>query len=217
MITRAGSRPTAGIPPNGQLIQWCPGRQDLQTDLSSASVSAGANVGYQWIKLGLIYPYLNNPLVYKCPADISSLSSFGLTFPHVRSMSMNAWMAPIVPYANNTTCRCYYKEAAMSNPGPVNLWVFLDENPISINDGSFICEPDIPDWVDCPASYHNGAGGVAFADGHAIIKKWSDPVILRQWTSPTIQPGNPGFVRIAFTPGYSDWGWLEAASTVLLN
>jgi len=207
----------AGISPNGTLIQWCPGRQDESSDLSPASVSAGSNVGYQWIKMGLLYPYLNNPLVYKCPADSSSITTFGLNFLHVRSMSMNAWMSPIAPYANNTTCRCYYKEVAMMNPGAANLWVFLDENPISINDGSFICEPDIPDWVDCPASYHNGAGGVAFADGHAIIKKWSDPVVLHQWAAPTIAPGNPGFVRIAPTPGYSDWNWLETASTVLLN
>ncbi|MCL5098014.1 MAG: hypothetical protein M1608_10900 [Candidatus Omnitrophica bacterium] len=29
--------------------------------------------------------------------------------------------------------------------------------------------------VDVPASYHNGAGGISFADGHAEIHKWLDP------------------------------------------
>ena len=29
--------------------------------------------------------------------------------------------------------------------------------------------------VDYPASYHNGAGGFSFADGHSEIKKWNDP------------------------------------------
>jgi prepilin-type N-terminal cleavage/methylation domain-containing protein/prepilin-type processing-associated H-X9-DG protein len=207
----------AGISPGGALIQWCPGRQDLSTDLSGASVAPASNLGYLWIKAGLIYPFVNTVNVYKCPADISSITSFGQSLPHVRSMSMNAWMSPIAPYANNTTCRCYYKETAMINPGSANLWVFIDENPVSINDGSFICEPDIRDWIDCPASYHNGAGGVAFADGHAQIKKWTDPVVLHDWAPPTIQLGNPGFVRLPCTPGYPDWGWLAAASTVLNN
>ena len=29
--------------------------------------------------------------------------------------------------------------------------------------------------IDVPASYHNGAGGLSFADGHAEIHKWLDP------------------------------------------
>ena len=29
--------------------------------------------------------------------------------------------------------------------------------------------------IDYPASYHNGAAGLSFADGHAEIKKWLDP------------------------------------------
>ena len=28
--------------------------------------------------------------------------------------------------------------------------------------------------IDYPASYHNGAGGISFADGHAEIRKWVD-------------------------------------------
>jgi prepilin-type processing-associated H-X9-DG protein len=54
-------------------------------------------------------------------------------------------------------------------------WVFSDEHPDSINDG-FQCTPyeDEEDtaWSDVPASYHNGACGFAFADGHSEIHKW---------------------------------------------
>jgi prepilin-type processing-associated H-X9-DG protein len=28
---------------------------------------------------------------------------------------------------------------------------------------------------DLPASYHNRAGGLSFADGHSEIRKWQDP------------------------------------------
>ncbi len=27
-------------------------------------------------------------------------------------------------------------------------------------------------WADLPASYHNGAAGFSFADGHSEIHKW---------------------------------------------
>jgi prepilin-type processing-associated H-X9-DG protein len=32
--------------------------------------------------------------------------------------------------------------------------------------------------VDYPASYHGGAGGFSFVDGHSELKKWSTPKIL---------------------------------------
>ena len=32
---------------------------------------------------------------------------------------------------------------------------------------------------DLPASYHNGAGGLSFADGHQEIKRWLDPRTTR--------------------------------------
>ena len=48
----------------------------------------------------------------------------------------------------------------------------IDEHPDSINDGYFINNPSGTAWQDIPASYHNGACGFSFADGHSEIKKW---------------------------------------------
>jgi len=43
-----------------------------------------------------------------------------------------------------------------------------------------------------PASYHNGAGGVAFVDGHSEIKKWRGstvvPVRIRAFDNTLTQP-----------------------------
>ena len=198
----------------GAWAQWCPGRQDLIGDLSP--LGAPNNIGYNWAKLGLLYPYVNNMGVYRCPADNYTVSSAGATYPHVRSMSMNTWLAPISPYQNITTVYSYYKESNLINPGVANTWVFIDENPISINDGSFICSPTIDEWVDCPATYHNGAGGIAFADGHAQIRKWLDPTVLQKWAPPTILPGNPGFTRLPPTQSPpTDLTYLQNASTAL--
>ena len=164
--------------------------------------------------MGLLYPYVNTTAIYKCPADQSSISFFGQTYPHVRSVSMNSWLGDIVSYAETTTVVSYYKKSSLVDSGAAGLWVFIDENPISINDGSFICIPGVNRWIDCPATYHNNAGGLSYADGHAQIKKWQDPTVLRGWAPPTIQPGNPGCVRLP--PGNpSDLGFLQPISTVI--
>jgi prepilin-type N-terminal cleavage/methylation domain-containing protein/prepilin-type processing-associated H-X9-DG protein len=180
--------------PGGSLSQWCPGRQDVVTDLSP--VNSAVNVGYEWIELGLIYPYVGNVSAYHCPADSSSGSAFGTRYPHVRSVSMNAWLGPIAPFNGATTVESYYKESDLVQPGPSQLFVLMDENPLSINDASVIFEPGVAQWIDAPATYHNGGGGMSFADGHAEIKRWTDQAVLTEWNSPTIQPGNPAFTRV---------------------
>jgi prepilin-type processing-associated H-X9-DG protein len=72
----------------------------------------------------------------------------------------------------------YYakKVTDLVKPHPAKAWVFVDEHPDSINDGCFFVNPWLPGtssrWTDLPASYHNGACGFVFADGHSEIKKW---------------------------------------------
>ena len=53
---------------------------------------------------------------------------------------------------------------------PAKTYVTLDEHPDGINDGFFIIDINATQWGDLPASYHNGACGFSFADGHAEIK-----------------------------------------------
>ena len=67
---------------------------------------------------------------------------------------------------------------------PAEILVVLDEHPDSINDGWFIfCTAGDPTertaWSDLPASYHNGAAGFSFADGHSEIRKWRNSSTLR--------------------------------------
>jgi prepilin-type processing-associated H-X9-DG protein len=79
----------------------------------------------------------------------------------------------------------YYRYDKMSDilePAPGQLCVFVDEHPDSINDGwmaTAVNDRTFPYdrsfWIDLPASYHNGACGFCFADGHAEIHKWLEP------------------------------------------
>jgi prepilin-type N-terminal cleavage/methylation domain-containing protein/prepilin-type processing-associated H-X9-DG protein len=130
------------------------------------------------IKDGLLFPYLKVLEVYKCPADNKADGR-----PEaLRSISMNTLMG--APDGLN-----FEKSKQMKKTGqlqrPSLLWVTIDENPVTINDGSFRVPTNQRGWVDMPATYHNDAGGLSFADGHAEIYKWTDPVVLKGKRSPT--------------------------------
>ena len=77
--------------------------------------------------------------------------------------------------------RKYTKMSDLIDPGPSKTWVLVDEHPVSMNDGFFCVDmngyPSISGTTmpDYPASYHLGAAGFSFADGHSEIKRWKDP------------------------------------------
>ena len=159
------------ILPGGRWEQWCPGSVDAGNGVTSTN--------QLFLERGMIYPQIKNRAVYKCPADRKSF----LGSPTVRSMSMNCWFNPINPWTE-TNGKIIKKTTDMTSPSPVMTWVTIDENPDSINDGWFVVNvtrgnPASLQWVDYPASYHNNAGGLSFADGHAEIKKWKDATVLK--------------------------------------
>src|SRR5215204_1933233 len=128
-------------------------------------------------KLG---PYANKSIgIYKCPADVYTCSFRNIQMPRVRSMSMNGFIEGGQyrdASGGSTWYHDYFRYDKMTdivNPPPSRLFVFVDEHPDSINDGWMITDVTNPNtWVDLPASYHNGACGFSFADGHGEIKKW---------------------------------------------
>jgi hypothetical protein len=67
------------------------------------------------------------------------------------------------------------KLTQMINPSPSSTFIYLDEQADSINDSAFF-SPWGGKWYDLPASYHNGAGGLSFGDGHSEIHKWQASV-----------------------------------------
>jgi prepilin-type processing-associated H-X9-DG protein len=80
--------------------------------------------------------------------------------------------------ANQNRYRTFYKTSDLAAAGPSDLYVLLDEHPDSINAGGFanqmVENPGQARIIDYPASYHNRAAGVSFADGHSEIRKWLD-------------------------------------------
>ena len=54
-------------------------------------------------------------------------------------------------------------------------------------------------WTDAPASYHGGACGFGFADGHAEVRKW----IEKSTIIPVLKTGRNGFSA----PNSRDIAW----------
>jgi len=140
----------------------------------------------EYVKNGVLARYTAAALqIYKCPADVflSSQQRRASWTARLRSNSMNAFFGRSEPESRRssdatvrgvnwgmTQYKQFLKTADVNSPSMT--WVTVDEHPDSINDGFFIIGDTASQWGDAPASYHNGACGFSFADGHAEIHKW---------------------------------------------
>ena len=161
------------LPPNNSGSQSRGGWVDGWLDFAAGNTDNTNTVFLTNAKIG---PYTKNIGIYKCPGDFYPGAFRGSTLPRVRSVSMNAYCDG-TPGSSSPTAGffIYRKLSDIKRPAPNNLWVFVDEHADSINDGWLVNGmPGGLGWTDLPASYHSGACGIGFADGHAEIKKWLD-------------------------------------------
>ena len=181
------------------------------------------------------FDYTKNVKVYKCPADnyVSSQQlAKGMTY-RPRSYSMNMFVGPNMPpeagptTAVNGTFSGYRQFLTLSSIiRPANLWVVMDEHPDSINDGFLQSDPhtDISQWGagswnDLPASYHNGACGIAFADGHSEIHVWKSHTCTILPVRFLIQPPQVTWPPFSDDPAGAamDVGYLAPLTSVPVN
>jgi prepilin-type processing-associated H-X9-DG protein len=153
------------------------------------------------IKMGLLYPYAPNPGVFKCPDDNTV---------HVRSYSMQPQLAfyqygqKLDPQSANgfPGYPPMYLENQMVKISPALTLVFLDENPLSINDsmcGIFIAGNR---WWDFPAVWHSRGCNLSFADGHVEHWRWMDARTLTL-TSGETTANNSDLQRLQAVIGYN--------------
>ncbi len=167
--------------------------------------------------------YVKNARCYRCPGDQSAGLVPGLSSPvdRVRSVSMNSWLGyNSEAWDGPPRLTVYKKISQMINPSPSGLWVVLDEREDSINDAWFAVSmagsPATPGAaptpgayiiIDFPASYHGGAAGFAFADGHSEIHKWRDAR-----TMPVLKRGQDTALRVP-SANNVDVAWIQEHST----
>ena len=165
------------------------------------------NTNPAYVLSGKLAPYVNNQLrVYKCPADQTAAQNG----PRLRSISLNSLVGDPLISTNrfNPTWIQFLKMSQF--PGPASFYVFVEEHPDTINDGYFMNRWDVIKWGNLPASWHNGAANMSWADGH---------LERHRWTPDTVRPpvrggvGSGGFVPSPPT----DYLWLRERTSVKLN
>ncbi len=168
------------VSPQEKRVNWCTGGLDFN----------GANRSNWDVEQDLakspLMPFIGKKsfAIWKCPADQAAVTVGGKRLPRVRSNSMSqvfdfgGWL----PASN---WRVYGKSAQIRLPA--KTWVLVDEHPDSINDAACAVQMAKPgattaQIIDFPASYHNGACGLSFADGHSEIHKWQGARIKERVT-----------------------------------
>jgi prepilin-type N-terminal cleavage/methylation domain-containing protein len=123
------------------------------------------------ITRGTIYPYTGSKDIYRCPLDSRTMGGV----PYVRSYSMNNWMNGMSPAewdpSLDASRKVYTKDTAI--PSPSKLFVFIDEDKESINDGLFVVVIDPGGYMnDIPSRLHKPVYPLSFADGHVEAFKF---------------------------------------------
>jgi len=169
--------------------------------------TAEENTNTAYLISGKLTPLLAlNTAVYKCPSDRALAENGSRT----RSYSMNSLVGNPGVLTNkfNPNYAQFFKPAEIKIPS--GTFVFLDEHPDTLNDGFFMNRLEVDSWGNLPASHHNGAANLSFADGHIETHRWA----VRDTIRPAVKGGaGGGFPAVPPT----DYRWLRERSSVRLN
>jgi prepilin-type processing-associated H-X9-DG protein/prepilin-type N-terminal cleavage/methylation domain-containing protein len=128
---------------------------------------------------GGIGPYTSKHAgLYRCPSDraVSDIQAGAGWSARVRTTSMNAMIGDAGKFSrtgenvNNPHYRQFFRLGLV--PKPSQIFTLIEEHPDSNNDGYFLNKPKTLQWMDLPASFHNGSANLAYADGHVAARKW---------------------------------------------
>jgi prepilin-type N-terminal cleavage/methylation domain-containing protein/prepilin-type processing-associated H-X9-DG protein len=182
---------------------WCLG--DARMDTTTSNLQAG-----------LLYPYDRSPGIYHCPSDLSTVQDANgnpLAQARVRSYNMSQsvnglglMVDPQSGYPVDTTQPCFMKVSAITNPPPSRLFVFIDENELTLSDDQFgypMPNYDPGVWWDMPSNRHDQGANVSFADGHSEHWHWKAPMIYTSGyfggepnPQPVLQTQMPDYARV---------------------
>jgi prepilin-type N-terminal cleavage/methylation domain-containing protein/prepilin-type processing-associated H-X9-DG protein len=103
----------------------------------------------------------------------------------IRSCAMDGAMGDGAKYYKGVWSAYYnvLKTSFMHWPGPSDCWVITDEHPDSNDDCAFYVNPADANastsdntFSELPGSMHAKSAGIAFADGHSEMHKWTGGV-----------------------------------------
>ena len=134
--------------------------------------------------IGSIGPYAHSAGVYHCPADKYPDPTWHVQ--RVRSCSMNAWTDG-TGTGGGGSYKVFKKISDFGGKlAASDCFMFLDENPVSLNDGWFLYYTSGATVYDMPAINHGRYSSFSFADGHTEPHEWHDAFLKTSF------PGSPG-------------------------
>jgi prepilin-type N-terminal cleavage/methylation domain-containing protein/prepilin-type processing-associated H-X9-DG protein len=233
---------SAGAAAQAKMKNWVVGSMIEAQDAGDAPANQAGKVSELLDPNTLLSPYVTIRTVYHCPAD-NYVDPYAGNRVHVRSYSMNSavgtifssssamggsdprplgspvqggWLLGRNYQGGQITYLTYGKMTSFNRPGPANTWVFMDENPLTINDSSMatsaVGTPGGTYLIDFPAGNHNGATGISFADGHVVIHKWQDK---RTYDATVIPHGSGGQGQFTQSPDNPDCFYLAPITSAL--
>jgi prepilin-type N-terminal cleavage/methylation domain-containing protein len=155
------------------------------------------------IRQSKLYTYGQSVAIYRCPAD-QGVTINGQVVQTVRSYSMNSFMGArdphlgAIPSTAENYVPFYAKYAEI--PRPEQMWVLLEQDERSIDDGFFVTDPTAGIWWDLPAMSEHRHGysyTLSFADGHSSIWRYQDSRSFLVSSNKWEQPGNVDLARLA--------------------
>jgi prepilin-type N-terminal cleavage/methylation domain-containing protein len=156
--------------------------------------------------------YIKNADTYKCPSDQESyLQKNGHPIPQVRSYSLNLYLGTIPSFISYTSPQYKVFKKTTDLDSPATIFAFQDVNPQNICTPAFIVTMpgNGPDgFFHYPATHHNRAGVVSFADGHSETHRWLD-----RRTFATVPLGQK-LGHDLTSPNNSDLAWIRQHATV---
>ena len=153
--------------------------------------------------------------VYRCPADLylSKVQRAKGWQWRARSVAMNAFSGADDDRSGLGKWVGWKKTSDPKKRSPTELLVLLDEHPDSINDGYYIATLSgyggLYGWCDVPATFHNGACGFAFLDGHSQVKRWLGKLRSGEWQNVTYRDRHAGVLMCVTAPDKNDIDWVK--------
>jgi hypothetical protein len=114
------------------------------------------------------------------------------------------WLDNGPGHRRDTPYKTFGKMSDFSVAAPAGIWVFMDEDENSLNDGGLAIGMVRAEWIDWPGTYHAMGCGIAFGDGHSEVHKWKD-------ASTKVIGRN---VNRKLVTGSKDWQWIKERTSV---
>ena len=165
------SRLVSGVPESTS-NSWVLG--NAQYDTNTTNITAGS-----------LYPLVASLSVYHCPAD-QLIVKGSTSVQRLRSYSVEGWLGANFDYHDGwfwpDPRYAKTRDSTITWPGPADVFAFIDDNELTIDDGIFVLGTD--EWYDYPADRHSQGANMSFLDGHVEHHRWVRPKHPVNWARP---------------------------------